>query len=167
MLRDHLAGRDVTVLVEDPILETGGGLRAARSALGGGPVLTLNPDGAFGGPNPLAALRDAWGDDTAEALLLVAPAERAGRRAGDFSLAEDGRLTRGGEWAYIGAQVIATEALDAIDDTVFSLNVAWDAMIERGTLQGLPYEGRWADIGTPEAIPAAEALLEGRDVLGD
>lgn len=174
----HMAGRDVTVLREDPILDTGGGLRAALPALGPGPVLTLNPDGVFAGPNPLDMLRGAWDaeDGGTEALLLLAPAGAVGRGTGDFDMDRDGdgdmdgdmyrfgRLRRGAGLAYLGAQALRTEGLAAMPAGAFSLNVLWDAMIARGTLRGLVYPGRWTDVGTPEGIAAAERMLEGTDV---
>ncbi|PRY93166.1 MurNAc alpha-1-phosphate uridylyltransferase [Hasllibacter halocynthiae] len=159
----HLEGRGVHVLREDPILDTGGGLRAALPVLGPGPVLTLNPDGVFGGPNPLALLRGAW-DGAAEAVLLLAPAGAVGRARGDFDMDEAGALRRGGAYAFLGAQALRTGGLREMPEGAFSLNLLWDAMIGRGTLRGLRYPGRWTDVGTPEGIGAAERMLEARDV---
>ena len=62
-LARHLEARGVALSWEDPILETGGGLRAALPLLGPGPVLTLNTDAAWRGPNPLSALLGAWARD--------------------------------------------------------------------------------------------------------
>ena len=72
---------------------------------------------------------------------------------------EDGRLARGTPWVYTGAQVIRTERLREIREEAFSLNLLWDRMAERGGLFGLAYPGRWCDVGRPESIPLAEALL--------
>ena len=110
-LARHLEARGVAVSREDPILETGGGLRAALpllgADLGAGPVLTLNTDAAWRGPNPLAALLEAWREVPAgtEALLLCVPlAPRAGPRArrGTSRSAPDGRLAWGGPAVYTG-----------------------------------------------------------------
>jgi hypothetical protein len=64
MIADHLAGSGVAISHEPgPILETGGGLKQALPLLGaaqGGPVMTLNPDAVWRGPNPLALLQAAW-----------------------------------------------------------------------------------------------------------
>ena len=163
MIEAHLAGTGVTVLREDPILETGGGLKAALPALGAGAVLTLNPDGVFAGPNPLSLLREGWTGGEG-ALLLVARREAAGRAEGDFDLSPDGTLRRGGDWVYLGAQALSTGAVARRPDGAFSLNEVWDGMAARGDLRGLRYPGRWADVGTPEGIAAAEALLEAADV---
>jgi MurNAc alpha-1-phosphate uridylyltransferase len=160
----HLARRPgVTVLTEAPeILDTGGGLAAALPALGEGPVFTLNSDAVWTGPNPLAALRAAWDPGRMDALLLLVPPDRARGHsgAGDFRLAADGRLSRGGGLVYSGAQIVNPSRLAEIPDRVFSLNRLWDRLIAEGRLYGVVHEGGWCDVGRPEAIPLAEALLE-------
>ncbi|GGG79204.1 nucleotidyltransferase [Salipiger pallidus] len=165
-LQAHLAGRDVAVSHEEPrILDTGGGLRAAMPLLGDGPVFTLNTDMVWSGPNPLQLLADAWDPERMDALLLCVPLARAvGRKgAGDFSIAEDGQLFREGDFVYTGAQIIRTEELPEIEDEAFSLNVLWNRMSARGRLFGLPFPGRWADVGHPEGIRLAEEMI-GADV---
>lgn len=159
----HLAGRDVALSPEpDQILETGGGLRQALPLLGAGPVLTLNPDVVWTGPNVLSALVSAWDDDRMDALLALVPLERAtGRQgAGDFDL-DGGRLIRRGDYVYGGAQMIRTDRLADIPNRAFSLNRLWDLMIAEGRAHGLVHPGGWCDVGYPAAIPLAEALLDG------
>ena len=57
----HLDGSEVAVSDEsDLLLETGGGLRRALHLLGTDPVITMNPDVVWTGPNPVAELRAAW-----------------------------------------------------------------------------------------------------------
>jgi len=159
-LEAHLAGRGVAISHEPELLETGGGLRAALPLLGPGPVFTLNSDAVWTGPNPLATLREGWGRG-AEALLLLVPAARARGRAGpgDFSLGPDGRLCRGGDLVYTGAQILHTGGLAEIPGRVFSLNLLWDRMAARGGLCGVLHPGGWADVGHPAGIAAAEAML--------
>lgn len=163
ILARHLEGRGVLLSREDPILETGGGLRAALPLLGPGPLLTLNTDAAWRGPNPLRALLDAWSavPPGTEALLLCVPLERAHGRAapGDFALGSDGRLAWGGPVVYTGAQVIEPSPLADVPDPVFSLRRVWDGMIARGTLRGLMWPGAWCDVGHPEGIREAERML--------
>jgi MurNAc alpha-1-phosphate uridylyltransferase len=157
----HLAGSGVLISHEPgPILETGGGLRAALPLLGPGPVFTLNSDAVWNGPNPLLALRAAWDPARMEALLLLLDRPQAIGHTGpgDFIMT-DGHLTRGPGLVYSGAQIIQTTDLAAIPDTVFSLNKLWDRMIARGTLHGLRYSGQWCDVGRPDSIPLAEAML--------
>jgi MurNAc alpha-1-phosphate uridylyltransferase len=162
-ISSHLAGQDVAISEErGVILDTGGGLREALPLLGKGPVMTLNPDVIWTGPNPLTALAKAWRDDM-DALLMLVPLERATARvgAGDFALNAQGRISRKGDFVYAGAQIIRTERLAEIPDQVFSLNRLWDLMITDGRAYGLVHAGGWCDVGYPEAIPLAEALLDG------
>lgn len=157
----HLAGSDVAISDErDALLETGGGLKKALPLIGDSPVLTLNPDVVWAGPNPVAALRAAWRGDM-DALLMLVPADRAEGRigGGDFALDAEGRITRGGRFVYTGAQIIRTDGLAAIPDAVFSLNLLWDRMIADGRAFGIVHAGRWCDVGRPDCIALAEALL--------
>ncbi|MGN7867273.1 nucleotidyltransferase family protein [Paracoccus sp. 22332] len=158
----HLADRDVAISDEPgAILDTGGGLRQALPLLGQGPVMTLNPDVVWTGPNPLAALNAAWRDEM-EALLMLVPLDRAtGRQgAGDFSLDAAGRISRRGDFVYGGAQIIRPDRLARIPDTVFSLNRLWDLLIAEGRAFGIAHPGGWCDVGYPQAIPLAEAMLD-------
>ncbi|WP_405402226.1 nucleotidyltransferase family protein [Paracoccus sp. Ld10] len=159
----HLAGQDVAISREpDLILDTGGGLRQALPLLGPGPVMTLNPDVVWTGPNVLSALMAAW-DDRMDALLALVPLAQATARqgAGDFDLGPDGTLQRRGDHVYAGAQIIRTDRLAKIGDAAFSLNRLWDLMIADGRAHGLIHSGGWCDVGYPAAIPLAEALLDG------
>lgn len=165
-LAAHLSPRrDVALAWErDEILETGGGLRAALPLLGPGPVFTLNSDAVWTGANPLARLRAAWDGARMDALLLLAPTERAlgHSGSGDFVLDAAGRISRANGalgLVYLGAQIIRTDGLAAIPDRVFSLNLLWDRLIAEGRAFGVVHDGGWCDVGHPENIALAEALL--------
>jgi len=163
-LRAYLASEPVRISDEsDRLLETGGGLKAALPLLGAGPVWTINSDAAWSGPNPLLALVPAWRPEM-EALLLLVPTSRAlgYRGAGDFDLDPTGRLVRGATHVYTGAQILRTEGLAEMPDAVFSLNRLWDRAATRGGLFGVIYNGQWCDVGRPENLPLAEALLRER-----
>ena len=158
----HLAGSGVAISDEsDALLETGGGLRKALPLLGDGPVLTMNPDVVWTGPNPVAALRAAWDGARMDALLMLVPVDRAQGRigGGDFALDPRGRISRGGPLVYTGTQILRTDGLAAIDAPVFSLNVLWDRMMAEGRAFGLVHPGGWCDVGRPDCIPLAEAML--------
>jgi MurNAc alpha-1-phosphate uridylyltransferase len=167
MLETHLAGTGVRISPEpQEILETGGGLKQALPLLGQGPVMTLNPDAVWRGPNPLSLLQTAWDPDRMDALLLVQPvaAVRGRGDKADFMLDAEGRLTRAtgpDGTVYLGAQILRTEAVAAFPERVFSLNRIWDGMITSGRAFGLRYNGDWCDVGSPEGLAEAEAMLAG------
>lgn len=150
---------------EGQILDTGGGLRRALPLLGLGPVLTLNPDAVWTGANPLAALAAHWRTGEMEGLLMFVP--RAEARAhsgpGDAALDPGGRVTwRAGASAplvYAGAQLLDPSGLSTMPEGPFGLMALWQQMAARGRLFGLVHAGGWADVGTPEGIGAAEAML--------
>ena len=147
-LEPHLDDLGIVALREDPILETGGGLRAARTTLDCDPVITVNPDTIWEGANPALVLAEAWSPEMS-ALLMLVPTESA--RPGDFSL-EHGRIRRKGPFLYSGLQIIRTDRLDEIAGEVFSLNRYWDHLMKSGPIHGVVYPGRWTDIGTHEAL---------------
>ncbi len=164
LIARHLAGRDVTLSPEDPILETGGGLRAALPLLAGDPVMVLNTDAVWTGQNPLAELARAWDDTRMDALLLVSAVRNATghKGTGDFLMDAEGRLARAKGApgvVYLGAQIVRTDRLAAVPQQVFSLNLLWDQMIAEGRAFGLFHQGGWCDVGQPESIALAEALL--------
>lgn len=167
----HVRGQtDIRVSLEpDVILETGGGLRAALPLLGEGPVFTLNTDAVWSGHNPLSTLVTAWDGARMDALLLLAPpAQIAGfRGTGDFLLGPDGRITRANGrpgLAYLGAQILLPRGIEAIADRAFSLNLLWDRMIAERRAYGVLHDGGWCDVGRPEGIAEAEAMLRGAHV---
>jgi len=167
MLAAHLNGRDVALSWEHgPILDTGGGLRHALPLLGPGPVMTLNTDAVWTGPNPLYTLRAAWNPDLMDALLLTIPAARATGRdgPGDFTPGADGHLTRGGDQVYTGAQIIKTDRLAEIPEQAFSLNRMWNLFANEARLFGVEHPGGWCDVGHPGGVAMAEAMLARTDV---
>lgn len=166
-LMDHLDVSSVKTVLEAPeILDTGGGLKNAVPVLQGSPVFTLNSDAIWVGENPLRLLKAAWQPTEMDALLAIVPVANAVGYAGsgDFSIDDDNRLGRGAGFVYGGAQIIKTEVLEEIPDTVFSLNVVWDILARNGTLFGCAYPGKWCDVGHPAGIALAETLLEHADV---
>ncbi len=170
MIRAHLAGRTEPAIAfsdETPgILETGGGLRAALPLLGGGPIVTLNPDAVWTGGDPVGALRAAWAPGRMEALLLLVPhaCARGHGGPGDFFAGDAGRLSRRGgrdaaPFIYTGAQILDPARVAAAPPGAFSLNRVWDAMLGDGTLFGLVLDLPWIDVGNPVGLAAAEAAL--------
>jgi MurNAc alpha-1-phosphate uridylyltransferase len=166
-VRAHLAPLQVAISDEsDEILETGGGLRKALPLLGTGPVFTLNTDAVWQGEQIISRLGAAWDPDKMSALLLLVPTSHAVgyRGEGDFSLGADGRLARGKGYVYTGLQIIDPAGLADVHERAFSLNLVWDKMLAEGRLFGTVLAGRWCDVGRPDSIPLAEAMLRGEDV---
>lgn len=157
----------VTVSDErDALLETGGGVKRALPRLT--PVfLALNSDSLWTerGAGAIGRLLDFWRPDAMDALLLLAPRHSLGYDGtGDFIRAADGRLARrppGGiaPLVYAGVAVLKAASFAGTPDGAFSLNVIFDRAITADRLYGLPLEGEWLHVGTPDAIRAAEERL--------
>ncbi len=167
----HLTGSaDVTILHETPeILDSGGAVKNAAHHWPMGPIATLNADNVWTGTGPIKQLSAAFDAATMGALLLLVPLERATGRvgAGDFSMEADGRLTFdkiNGAYVYTGAQIINPAPCLATKREVFSLRETWDDYAQKGQLFGLIHDGRWADVGHPGGITAAEDMMRGADV---
>lgn len=162
MIRQHLKDQDVLFSDEsDMLLETGGGLRLALPLLEGNPVLTMNTDAVWNGPNPIRRLLDSWRPEMEALLLIVEKQNVTGHFGkGDFRRDAQGRLHRAPEAIYTGLQIIRTDVLSEITETAFSMNMAWNIIAARRGLYGSTYEGRWCDVGQPSSIPLAEAMLD-------
>lgn len=162
MIRTHLAGQSIVFSDEtDRLLETGGGLRKALPLLGSDPVLTMNTDAVWNGPNPITALQNAWRPEM-EALLLMVPKQnvRGHLGGGDFRMDAQQRLHRAPDMVYTGVQMIRTAVLAEIAEDAFSMNLAWNKIDARGGLFGTIYDGKWCDVGQPSSIALAEAMLD-------
>lgn len=168
----HLAGRpDVTLLIEAPrILGSGGAVKNAARHLPPGPMATLNADAVWTGPNPIRTLALAFDPARMGALLLLVPRDRATGRTGGG----DARIDAGGRLrfdraadapVYTGAQILDPALARDHPAEAFALHEVWDVLAGQGRLFGVMHPGGWADVGHPEGIALAEALLAGaRDV---
>jgi MurNAc alpha-1-phosphate uridylyltransferase len=119
------------------------------------------------GEPALERLRAAWDDEAMDCLLLLCPLPRTVGYdgTGDFIRKPDGRLVRkakaeGEPLAYIGGYLVAPRLFENAPQGKFSMNLLWDRAIAGGRLHGVVHSGKWLHVGTPEAIPLAEAALK-------
>jgi MurNAc alpha-1-phosphate uridylyltransferase len=168
----HVAARTrPTVAISDEtagLLDSAGGVVKALPLLGPGPFLILNADTFWidaQGTHNLAALAATWDPAAMDMLLLTADlADATGHTGGvDFAIAADGRLARarGAPKGVIYAGAILTEPrlFEGAAAEPHSLNLYFDRAIAAGRLFGHRLNGDWITVGTPEAIPAAEAAI--------
>jgi len=168
----HLASRTKPTIAisdeRDELLDTGGGLVKALAKLGADPFLHLNSDTIWlDGPRPnLVRLAEAFDPQAQDALLLLASRTDnigyAGR--GDFNMGPDGRLRRRGEaetapFVYAGAAIFAPALFAGAPAGAFSLTRLFARAETAGRLHGLPLEGLWMHVGSPDAIAPAEAAI--------
>lgn len=172
LLEAHLRRRvGIEILISDErarLMETGGGVRQARSLLGDDPVLVCNIDSVWSEPQGSAIARLARGFDPSRMgaqLLLAAMDQQLGYDgAGDFFMDEHGLLSQRGSmphspWAYMGVQMIDPAIVDEEPLEPFSFMRIWKRLISKGRLFGAPLNGFWMHVGDPHAKEAAEARL--------
>ncbi|GAB5462692.1 nucleotidyltransferase family protein [Hoeflea alexandrii] len=162
-------GADICISDEtEELLDSGGGIVKALPMLGQEPFLILNAD-TFWLEEPgsttdnLSRMMDRFDPESMDILLMTARLDQATGHtgAGDFIMAEDGRLSRykgaGDPVIYAGAIILHPRIFRDISEKRFSLNRCFDAAITEGRLFGSPMHGHWLTVGTPEAIGEAEA----------
>ncbi|MDF0601300.1 nucleotidyltransferase family protein [Psychromarinibacter sp. C21-152] len=162
----HLARNGVAESREPELLDTGGGLKAALPLLRPGPAITLNTDAVWTGTNPVETLCHAWDPGVMDGLMVMVPRDAAAGHGGngDFSMDAKGRLKPGTDLVYTGLQILKTGPFRDEIETFFSMHRVWGQMLADSTLHGVIHGGGWCDVGRPESIALAEAMLEGARV---
>lgn len=174
-LEAHLRARasDLDIAVSDEralLLETGGGVAKALPLLGERPFIVANADNLWiDGPiDTFRLLASRWDDAVMDALLLMVPLARANchKGQGDFHMDAVGKLARRrpgrvAPFVYTGVQLASPRLFADVPEGAFSTNLLWDRAIAAGRAYGMVHQGLWFDVGTPQAIPVAEAVLAG------
>ena len=168
----HLASRQrPRIIISDErtgLLGTGGGIAKALPKLGAAPFFLVNSDTLWleGAKPNFVQLAERFDKAAMDALLLLAPTAGSlgyeGR--GDYTMLSDGRLKRrtGEEPApfiYAGAAILSPALFADVPEGAFPLTYLFDRAAADGRLFGLPLDGLWMHVGTPEAVTAAEAAL--------
>jgi MurNAc alpha-1-phosphate uridylyltransferase len=170
-IADHVAARTRPKIVisdeSELLLDSAGGIVKALPLLGLRPFFVLNADTFWidrGTPN-LSRLALAWDSARMDILLMLCDFESATGHTGgsDFLRHAEGRLTRAkGDPAgliYAGVAIVDPAIFAGAAAEPHSLNLFFDRAIAAGRLFGLPLEGSWITVGTPDAIAPAEAAV--------
>jgi len=168
----HLASRKrPSIVISDErglLLGTGGGVVKALPLLGNEPFFHINSDTIWidGATPNLKRLATAFDPATTDALLLLAPSAGSIGYSGpgDFFLAPDGRLRARAKdeqapFVYAGAAILSPALFKGVPTGEFSLTALFARAAEQGRLHGLPLEGRWMHVGSPDAIAEAAAAI--------
>ena len=156
----------------DRLMDSGGGLAKGLKLLDQDqPALVMNADLFWigepeGEPNNLVRLAGQFDPARMDMSMLCVDQGRTTGHNGknDFSMAEDGRLTRYITGApnpvvYAGALAVMPHLFNDAPDGPFNLNIYFDRAISAERLFGTPLEGHWLTVGTPDAIAPAEAVV--------
>lgn len=171
-LEAHLLGRkDLKIAFSDEreaLLESGGGIIKALPLLGSEPFYLVNSDTFWldhKHPN-LVVMAQFFDAAKMDILLMLATAEQATGHgaATDFVCGAGGRLARykagdANPFIYAGVAILHPRIFNGADNDAHSLNREFNVAIENGRLYGLPMDGQWLTVGTPDAIAPAEAVV--------
>lgn len=172
LLVDYLKRREKPRIVisdeRDEILDSGGGIVKALAHFSGQPFFLLNADTFWidRATSNLERLALEWDAGRMDILILLAdPRTATGHRGKlDFVMGSGGRLQRaeGSEdgFIYAGGAILHPRLFDAGPDGPHSLNLHFDRAQAEGRLFGLPLDGHWLTVGTPDAIGPAESVLQ-------
>lgn len=172
MLEAHVKRRrDLDIVISDErarLMETGGGLKHARSLLGDDPIVVSNIDSVWDEPNGSSIARLAEGYDPSRMsarLMLASMDNQLGYEgAGDFFMDERGQIAfrdalPQAPWAYMGVQIVDPAIVDDEPLEPFSFTRIWRRLAREGRLHGAPLGGYWMHVGDPEARAQAETRL--------
>ena len=153
----YFAGfKNTTVVVEDEILETGGGVLNAIDKLGDVFVVS-NTDSIVidNDKNFINYMIDNFTDDIDGLLLMVDKTQATNYTgSGDVDIDELGNITRNenGQYVFCGVQILRKSAFDGLEKGKFSLNVIYDKLIVAGKLKAIVHTGDWYHISTPDDV---------------
>jgi MurNAc alpha-1-phosphate uridylyltransferase len=171
MLEAHLQKRAKPKIVfsdeRAALLDTGGGIAKALPLLGGEPFFLVNSDSLWLEENSnLARLARAFDPSRMDALLLLARAENTvgyeGR--GDYFIEADGLLrrrdtTERAPLTYAGGALLSPALFNGAPTGSFPLLPLFDHAEAARRLSGIELDGVFLHVGTPAAIPLAEAAI--------
>src|SRR5690606_23293188 len=146
---------------EAELLGTGGGVKAALPMLHSDPFLVMNTDAFWpaGSDRPLERMQARYAAADDIVLLCVQPRRATGfGRSHDFCLDPMGRITRdyGAPVIYAGVALLGPGLFAQTPDGPFSLNLLFEAALERESLKGVMLDAPWFHVGDPAGLEAAE-----------
>ncbi len=147
-------GLQIVYSKESQPLETGGGIYQALPLLGADPFILINGD-VFTDYDFAVLQKPLQG--LAHLVLINNPEHHL---EGDFSL-EEGRVLAPttATLTYSGIAVLHPELFAGCQAGAFKLAPLLRQAIAQGQVSGEQFNGCWIDVGTPERLAAAQAVL--------
>ena len=155
---DYFKDLDVTLIVEDKVLETGGGVKNILDHLGDVFVVANTDSIVIPDKNNFIDEMIQDFDDSVDGLLLVIEKEKANNYTGtgDLDIGENGNVifNPNGKYVFCGVQILRKSCFDDTPDGAFSLRLIYDKLEQKNRLKALVHTGKWYHISTPEDVDA-------------
>ena len=131
----------ISVIKEEVLLDTGGGILNATKKFANEPFFILNPDTIWNKNyyEELKILENTYLKNNKPILLLVNKKNSHDKSfKGDFNFIENNCVTReaNNQYIFTGAQIISRSIFKTINEKAFSMNLIWDIMIKEKNLLG-------------------------------
>ena len=131
----------ISVIKEDVLLDTGGGILNATKNFKDEPFFVLNPDTIWNKNyyEELKILENSYLTNNKPILLLVNKTNSYDKSfKGDFNFMENNYITRSvnNQHIFTGAQIINRSIFETIDEKIFSMNLVWNKIIKEKKLLG-------------------------------
>ena len=132
-------GISITLIKEEELLDTGGGILNATKKFENDPFFVLNPDTIWNKNyyEELKVLENFYFKNKKPVLLLV-NRKRSHDKSfrGDFNFTDQNIINRdkNNNYIFTGAQIINRSIFDGIHEKIFSMNLVWDRLIQKQIL---------------------------------
>ncbi|MCH9753875.1 MAG: nucleotidyltransferase family protein [Alphaproteobacteria bacterium] len=175
LLIDHINGYfqtltkkpKITILEEEELLDTGGGVLNALQHLRNEPFFIINSDSIFVGTNVFSFLNESWNNSMNTLFLLNELKETYGYDGkGDFSLDKKNQLVQNTkpEFAFSGVHITKPELFDGFKikptKLITDIYTKYKKSNTYKDFYGKIYSGLWFHVGTPESIKITEEKLK-------
>ena len=129
----------ISLIREEKLLDTGGGIFNATKKFSNEPFFVLNPDTIWSKNyyEELKVLENLYLVNEKPVLLLVDKKKSYDKSfKGDFSFVNNQIVNREkkNDYIFTGAQIINRSIFKEVDKTVFSMNLIWDQLIKKKLL---------------------------------
>jgi MurNAc alpha-1-phosphate uridylyltransferase len=175
-MRTHLEKRtdiNITLIEEETLLDTGGGLLNGLHTLRDEPFFILSGDSFWHNAphrNELDALAKAYYEFDGAMVLSLMPTTQLETTAttGDYHILDDNKavraLDRNGPYMWTSMRVADKSYFSDCPTGAFSFLKCLDQAEENNRLKGIVHEGTWYHITTPQDLSAIEDVLTAKKV---
>ncbi len=177
MIEDHLKTRTrpkITIVREDVLLDTGGGVKQMLDFFGDEPFYVLNADvvwtdGEKGAT--LTQMAQQWDASKMDLLLLLHTTKDlpSYNGKGDYYLADNtdqpvfkGRTREEANYIFTGPRIVHPRLFDGARDGAFSFLELFHKAELNGKLYAHRHDGDWHHVGTPEALQETNRILDAK-----